>query len=411
MSTLSPESIETLFDQYFNQTLTPDGLAQLEHWILEDAAHADAFAKAGLTHGLTREVMLQRLQQLKGRKKPLRFSPWALVAASLAVGVVGLALLVPVLGVAKRSVPVPLAEISATNQSPLVVPGIRNGFIATERNRVTLKSDQLVAGISKGIAGEGLINGRDQDGDAIAWTAKGGKFTEESAAHSHPAIIRTASLRLRTTDAHATAKQVEALAATLGGFVSSNQIQGEARQAATAQVEIRIPADSLDQARAKIRAMGLGVLADSTSATEVSSQLVDLAARIENLETAEKELRQIVARMGEKTNNTGELMTAYRELTGVREQIEVLRAQEKNFKDRVALSSLTVEIFENPPPPSAPEGWSASAPFQSSWVVLVNLGQSLWALAAYLLVVVLPMLLLFGVPAWVVYRVVRKRMK
>lgn len=223
-----------------------------------------------------------------------------------------------------------------------------------------------------------------------------------------PAIIRTASLRLRANDAYATAKQVEDLANTLGGFVAKNQCQGEAQQAASALVEIRIPAHTLDQARAKIRTLGLGVLADFTSAQEVSAQLVDLKARITNLETAEKELRQIVSRMGEKTDKTSELMTAYRELTQVREQIETLRAQEKNLQSRVALSSLTVEIFESPPPPSAPEGWSAARPFQSAWVMLINLGQTLWSLGAYLLVIGLPLLLLFGGPAWLIYRAKRR---
>ncbi len=86
--TQPPPAIEALFDQYFNQTLTPEGMAQLEAWLAEDPANAQVLARAGLAHGLTREVVKAQMQS-NLRPRVLHFAAPALLAASvlLAVGV------------------------------------------------------------------------------------------------------------------------------------------------------------------------------------------------------------------------------------------------------------------------------------------------------------------------------------
>ncbi len=85
--TPTPPAIEALFDQYFNHTITPEGMAQLEAWLAESPANAQILARAGLAHGLTREVVKQKMQA-NLRPRVLHFAAPALLAASvlLAVG-------------------------------------------------------------------------------------------------------------------------------------------------------------------------------------------------------------------------------------------------------------------------------------------------------------------------------------
>jgi hypothetical protein len=88
------------------------------------------------------------------------------------------------------------------------------------------------------------------------------------------------------------------------------------------------------------------------TAEDVSSQLVDLEARVRNLQQSETALLEIMERSG----SIAEVLEVSRELSTVREAIERTEAQRQNLQGQVAFSTvtLTLETVGAPTPDSPP---------------------------------------------------------
>ncbi|MCX8187877.1 MAG: DUF4349 domain-containing protein [Nitrososphaeria archaeon] len=87
------------------------------------------------------------------------------------------------------------------------------------------------------------------------------------------------------------------------------------------------------------------VVSKSISGTDVTDQIIDLRARIKNAEALEASLLKLL----EKAEKVGDILEVMRELSRVREEIEVMKAQLENLERSVAYSTITVRISEEEP--------------------------------------------------------------
>src|SRR6185503_18229450 len=101
----------------------------------------------------------------------------------------------------------------------------------------------------------------------------------------------TMSLQVEGLDA-AVAKATKQIDA-LGGYVSGSDRSGD-DELATASVTFRIPAARWDEALAGLRGMAIKVLAERSTTEDVTTQVVDLGARIVNLQATERALQTIM---------------------------------------------------------------------------------------------------------------------
>src|SRR5437868_7110181 len=88
---------------------------------------------------------------------------------------------------------------------------------------------------------------------------------------------------------------VLALVALIVAACSGSQRTGDGGTA-VAQVTYRIPATRWDEALVDLRAIGIKVLSEQTQSQDVTGQVVDLGARITNLQATEAALQAIMAR-------------------------------------------------------------------------------------------------------------------
>ena len=84
------------------------------------------------------------------------------------------------------------------------------------------------------------------------------------------------------------------------------------------------------------------------SAQDVTEQLVDLDVRISNARQSVANVREFM----DRTENLNELVALEGELTRRQTDLERLEAQQRNLSDRVALSTITIEVV---PTASVPE--------------------------------------------------------
>lgn len=232
---------------------------------------------------------------------------------------------------------------------------------------------------------------------------------EAAAAFGGPLIVRTGQLDLEVADLEAALAAAESAVAASGGYVAASQRSGDGERA-SATVTYRIPVERWEATLAALRAVGETVLAEQTASEEVTSQVVDLGARLANLRATEAALQAIMA----KAVKIPDVLEVQAQLSSVRQEIEQLTAQKVSLEARAALATLTVG-FALPPivaVTQVQEGWDPAAEIDRAAATLVGLGQGLLNAAIWVAIVVLPLALLVGLvigAAWLVARRLRPR--
>jgi len=211
-------------------------------------------------------------------------------------------------------------------------------------------------------------------------------------------VIKTGEITLEVDNVGTALGEVRALATGLGGYVGGSQA-GTLDDRAT--LTLRIPADRFDDAIAAIHELDADVVAESTREQDVTGQIVDLEARIENLAASEATYRELVARATE----IDDILAVQSRLDDVRGQIEQLRAQLENVAGQADLSTLTVALVPVAAPVTAKtEAWDPGAQVDAAVAALVGLGQGLLTGLIWIGVVILPIAIVAGVVVFVAVR-------
>ncbi len=193
--------------------------------------------------------------------------------------------------------------------------------------------------------------------------ATGAAPASSNAAAGQDEIVKVGTIRVQVTaidDAIARATdQIHTLGGRLAGsdrLILANGEQGS--------VTYRVPVDQFENALAAMRKFGSKVLSEHTESTPVGGQIVDLRARIANLQATEKAIQAIMA----KATTIADVLTVQQRLTEVQGQIEELSGQLSGLTDQAAYSTLTVEFLVPFAPPSyTPEPTASPTPTPIPW--------------------------------------------
>jgi hypothetical protein len=152
------------------------------------------------------------------------------------------------------------------------------------------------------------------------------------------------------------------LAAAEGGFVadsSTNAAAPSSGTGASGTITIRVPVARFSNLLDGVRASGT-VLSVTTSGQDVTSQYVDLQARIQSLEDSRSQFEIILGR----AYSIGDILSVEDQISDLQTQIEQLQGQLQVLDDQTSYSTLTVQVTEATkpavfvPPPKAPSGLS-----------------------------------------------------
>jgi hypothetical protein len=171
--------------------------------------------------------------------------------------------------------------------------------------------------------------------------------TGANAAVQNRAIIRTGTVRIEVENATTTRDHLEERVATLGGYTSGSELRVNSRDNQTWQegyLVVRVPSENFSRMIEATRASGT-VQSESTETEDVTDQLVDLEARLENLRAERDRLRTLYNR----SNSTEDVLAVQERLSDVQGEIERLEAQQRSLENRVAYSTLRIELQEPQP--------------------------------------------------------------
>jgi Domain of unknown function (DUF4349) len=213
-------------------------------------------------------------------------------------------------------------------------------------------------------------------------------------------IVKTGQLDLEVTDLDSAVSQAQSTIEGLGGSVDQSSRSGTDSDA-TASITFRVPVARWDDALTALRKIGSKVLSEQTSANDVTSQVIDLDARIDNLKTTETALQSIMAR----ASAVPDVIAVENQLSDTQGQIEELTAQRDNLDNQAAMSTLTVSFTlpSQTVTAQATQDWTLGSQVDQAGAALVRIGQGLATIAVWILVVVLPIglaiLILLGIAA------------
>ncbi|QPV62913.1 DUF4349 domain-containing protein [Halosimplex litoreum] len=250
--------------------------------------------------------------------------------------------------------------------------------------------------------GDGASGGGDVADAEFGASDDGGDGRSSAAAQVDRALIKTGEVAVEVENYSVGERAVRSRAADLGGYVSGSSVQLHHRENETwrtGYVEVRVPSTNFTALYEGAQREGTVLSADSNT-KDVTDQLVDLTARLENLRAQRDRLRSLY----DSANTTEALLDVGEQLSSVQGEIERLEAQQRSLRDRVSFSTVRVELREPEPDAVAPEEptplheQSPAAVFASSVGGFVTFARTVFVAG----VAAVPWIVGLGVPALLV---------
>ena len=237
-----------------------------------------------------------------------------------------------------------------------------------------------------------VVDGRtgfDQGAGPAATAGPAEGSGDDSAARDETLVVKTGTLDLEVKDFDASLARARTAIIGLGGYISGSQMAFDGDRP-YASITYRIPAARWDDALVALKGLATKVVGEQTQAVEVTSTVIDLDARIDNLRATERSLQAIMA----KATKIPDILEVQSQLSNVRGQIEQLVAERDHLKDQAAYGTMTVGwTIPLVAVTQAQQGWDPAKIVDEAVAQLVQLGQGLFSIAIWFAIVGLPLLI------------------
>jgi len=269
-------------------------------------------------------------------------------------------------------------------------------------------------GAGGGGAGDGSASGAGADA-AVAGPAEapaGGFAVADKAMASQrlpgttapSAVISTGHITLTSSDVVTARERLDAVLARLRGHVGDENTQTDDHGTVTrSHLVVRVPGARFDDAMTRLSAIA-SLRSASRKAQDVTTQVIDLRARIAAERSGVKRLRRLVGH----TADLRALLDVERALTQRQGELESLQQERAYLHDRTSEATITVDIARRTTPtPVAHAAGGFTGGLHHGWDALVALVTALLLAFGTALPFVVAVALL-GFPAGLVVRRVRR---
>jgi hypothetical protein len=290
----------------------------------------------------------------------------------------------------------------------------------TPRHRVALALLSLPLAVALAACGAGDAGGDDKASSADAPAAPApansaadGRTTDslvggdQDAARAvsaesviQRAVIATGQLRLSTRKLDDARQDAINLATGLGGHVANEQSQSDSHgRLDRVDLTLRVPSASFEKALDGIAALAT-VRNRQQSVEDVTTQVIDNAARVKAQSASVESIEQLLAR----ATTIGEIMSIERQLASRQAELDSLKQQQKWLADQTSLSTIQLTLTR-PAAKGSDDGDDSGflSGLDNGWHALgqtaVAVGTAVGAVLPFAVV-----LALIGVPGWVLYR-------
>ena len=229
-----------------------------------------------------------------------------------------------------KEVPV---ERVVVQEVPVVVEKVVEKMVTAAPAAMAVEKEKVVMQESEPPAAQVAGSGALQDiGDTQQQTAQ--------FAIQKRIIIYTVDMTLEIVDVATSVDEVGAMAREMGGWIVSTS----RAERHFGFISIRVPAERLDEAVARLRGMAVDVQAENANSRDVTDEYVDLTSRLGNLEATETAL----LRLFDRAATVEEALDVQRTLSQVQGEIEVIKGRLNFLEQTSAFSLVNVTLVLEP---------------------------------------------------------------
>ncbi len=221
-------------------------------------------------------------------------------------------------------------------------------------------------------------------------------------------IIHNGEMDLELEKPADVANQVASLANSLGGFVVTSESQQIGGNGVRMSVVVRVPATKFDQAIKDIRVLvGNGrILREKATGLDVTEEFVDLEARLRAKLALEAQFLEIL----KKAVKVSDMLEVQNSLNAVRTEVEQIQGRLRFLENQASLSTITL-VLQTPQPLVAQSSRGFFSEFRSAVSDGIEISQSIVFGLIRLMGFLVPVVAFLGTPLYIVYRVIRSRMR
>jgi len=208
-------------------------------------------------------------------------------------------------------------------------------------------NDAAGAGSDGGAAGASTMQeGGDAAGvpEAPADASRAYKASNALDLTTQQALIKTGAVALRSKDVGDTRFDVQVLVDVHGGQIADDQTETDkSGEPVRSRMVLRVPVDDFNDVMAALA--GLDTLASTTTTSEdVTTQLIDVDARIKVQQASVERVRQLLAR----AQTIRDIMAIESELARRQAELDSLSQQQSYLKDQTSMATIKVNIEREP---------------------------------------------------------------
>jgi len=198
-------------------------------------------------------------------------------------------------------------------------------------------------------------------------------------------VVRYGNLSLEVSDVDDALGRVTTIVDTAGGYISSSSRSGEG-QYLYLSVTLRVPAAEFSTVMASLRSEG-EVLYEDIYSYEVTMQVLDLEARLENLRASESAFLKLL----DRAQTVADVVAVQSELSRIQGDIESFEAQLSGVKDQVEMASVMLSLSLPVSPINAASGdFDLGYEISNALANLINVGRAVFTAAINIVVIGIP---------------------
>ncbi|GGV83845.1 hypothetical protein GCM10015535_27680 [Streptomyces gelaticus] len=154
-------------------------------------------------------------------------------------------------------------------------------------------------------------------------------------------VIRTATLSVEVTNVPKAAAVARSVAESSGGLVASEETERVDDTHDMSHLVLRVPQGEYDAVLKELAGTGK-LLSRTSSAKDVTDQVVDVESRIATQRASVARVRKLM----EQAGKLSDVVTLEGELSSRQATLESLLAQQASLKDRTSLATVTLDLSE-----------------------------------------------------------------
>ena len=221
------------------------------------------------------------------------------------------------------------------------------------------------------------------------------------------ALIKTGAVALRSDDVGDTRFDVQVLVDESGGQIADDNTETDkSGEPLRSRMVLRVPVDEFDEVMESLARMDT-LVSTSTSSEDVTTQVIDVEARIKVQQASVQRVRQLLTR----AQSIRDIMAIEAEIAQRQAELDSLAQQQAYLEDQTSMATVKVNIERKPDPKKPVPKDDDDSGFLAGLTAGWNGLETTVVAVATVVGAVLPfagVALLIGVPVWLLVRRMRR---